>query len=217
MAIASALPLHQKLDRRNRRVRFLRIGVPVFGMLVLAALMLQIFFSSLGTRFSIGQISVTPEAVVVEAPEYVGVLEDGASYRVSAVTARAATNRTDIIGLADARLVLDRADGVQMIADAAAGQLDMTNETTTVPGVADISDSNGTTGILRDSVFDWRRQVLTVNGEVIVDYADGTSVRADRMVYDAQAGTYSFERSVVTLPYTPGEAAAETSGGESQQ
>lgn len=202
---ASLPPIHRRLKRRNRIVRMLRLAVPILGALVLFALLLQIVLSSLGGRFSIGQITVSPDAVTVAAPDYVGVMQDGSSYHVSASSARATTERPDLIGLAEAKLVLDRIDGVQLSADAAMAQLDTTNQMTMVPGVADIADSSGTTGTLRDSVFDWQAQLLTSNGEVVIDYADGTTVRAGGLVYDAQSMIWTFNRSVVTLPSTPGE------------
>lgn len=218
IAATTLPPIHRRLRRRNGTVRVLRLAVPMLGALVLAALVLQIVLSSLGGRFSIGQISVSPEAITVQAPEYVGVLQDGSAYRVSAITARASTSRTDLIDLADAQLVLDRVDGVQLVADAASGQLDTTNQLTIVPGLADISDSTGTTGTLRDSVFDWQAQVLSSDGAVAIDYADGTTVRAEGLVYDAASVIWTFKRSVVTLPSTPGEdAEPSVSAGDTAQ
>lgn len=197
-------PVHRRLARRNGIVRVLRLAVPVVGALVLVALLAQIIISSLGSRFSVGNISISPEAVTIEAPDYAGILQDGSAYRVSASSARAATTQTDLIDLSEAKLVIDRIDGVQLSADAAMARLDTTNQTTSVAGVADIADSTGTTGTLTNSVFDFRAQVLTTEGAVSIDYADGTTVRAGGLVYDAARQIWTFTRSVVTLPSTPG-------------
>jgi lipopolysaccharide export system protein LptC len=207
---ADHLPVHRRLARRNAIVRVLRCAVPLLGAAVLALLMAQIVLSSLGARFSIGNISVSPEAVVVEAPDYVGVMADGSTFRVSAQSARAATSRTDLIDLSEAQLVVDRTDGVQLSADAARAQLDTTSQLTVVPGLAEIADSTGTTGTLTNSVFDWQAQVLITEGDVVIDYADGTSVRAGGLVYDAGQALWTFERSVVTLPQTPGDTTEES-------
>lgn len=203
--MAGAPTIHARLIRRNRLVAILRVGVPVLGALVLVLLATQIYLASFTARFGIGQVTVTPDSVAIEAPEYVGHLEDGAAYRVSARSAHAPADRTSLIDLNEAKVVLDRTDGVQFTADAAFAQLDTIAELTLVSGVADISDSDGMTGILRDSVFDWRSQMLTARGPVEIEQPDGTTVRAGGLVYDAGAVVWTFSRAVVTLPYTPGE------------
>ena len=45
--------IYQGLMRRNRRVRVLRLAVPLAGALVLTALLGEIYLSSLGTRFGV--------------------------------------------------------------------------------------------------------------------------------------------------------------------
>lgn len=204
-ATTAVLPLHKRLARRNRRVRVLRLVVPFLGALVLLALLAQIIVSNSAARFAVGTVSVSPEAITVEAPQYLGALQDGSSYRVSADSAVILNSRSDIVDLATAKLVLDRADGVQLTAEAAQAQLDATNQKILIEGVADVADSRGTTGTLRSSVFDWQAQLLTSDGEIAIDYADGTTVRAQGLVYDAAAMIWTFERSVVTLPATPGQ------------
>jgi lipopolysaccharide export system protein LptC len=201
----AAATTYARLSRRNRLVGTLRIAVPVAGALVFVGLIGQIWLSSLSVPFEIGQVTVTPEAINVASPEYVGVMEDGSRYRVWANTARASTSQTDIIDLFEAEVVLDRADGVQLMAQAARAQLDTSNRQVRIPGLADVSDSTGTTGTLTNSVFDWTAQVLTTDGPVDIDYADGSSVVAEGLVYDAGAIVWTFKRSVVTLPSTPGE------------
>lgn len=203
---------YQRLVRRNRRVAALRLAVPIVGALVLGGLMAQIYLASLTGRFGIAQITVTPDSIAIEAPEYVGALDDGSSYRVSAETARAKAERSDLIDLTNALLVINRVDGVQLTVEAARAQLDTTRQLTLVPGRADVADSEGTTGTLENSVFDWHSQILTTQGKVVVDYADGSSVRAEGLVYDAAAIVWTFDRSVVTLPATPGEDETDDTG-----
>lgn len=200
---------YERLVRRNRSIALLRFVVPLVGALVLGGLMAQIYLASLGGRFGIDQVSITPDAVAIEAPEYVGALADGSSYRVWAETARATADRSDLIDLTRARLVLNRIDGVQLVMEAESAQLDTTNQLTLVSGRTEVSDSTGTTGTLDDSIFDWQNQLLTTRGPVVIDYADGSGVRAQGLVYDAANIVWTFGRSVVTLPSTPGEDAPQ--------
>jgi len=196
---------YQRLARRNRLVGVLRVVVPLVGVLVLGSLVGQLVLANLSGRFGIQRLSVTPEAITVEAPEYVGALADGASYRVWAETARAEAQSSELFHLTNASLVLNRADGVQLTMEARQAQLDTARQLTLVPGIAEVADSTGTTGTLRDSIFDWHSQLLTTRGAVAIDNADGSTVRAQGLVYDASSMIWTFERSVVTLPATPGE------------
>lgn len=202
-ADAHRLAIYRRLERRNRLVAILRIGVPALGALTLVALLGQIYVSSLGSRFGISQISVTRESVTVDAPEYAGLLEDGSAYKVWAESAAAAIEATDIIELTDAALTIDRPTGVFMRADAAAARLDTTNQLVFIDGSAQVEDSTGTSGMFRKSVFDWARQTLTADGPVSIDYADGTTLKAEGLVYDAKALVWTFTRAAVTLPDTP--------------
>ncbi len=204
--------MYDRLGRRNRIVAILRLGVPLLGSIVLAGLLVQIYVSSFTGRFNIEQISVTPDAIVIEAPEYVGTLSDGSSYRVWAETARARVEQSNLVDLSNAILVLNRIDGVQLTMEAEEAQLDTAAQLTMVPGEADVADSTGTTGTLNDSVFDWGEQLLTSRGAVAIDYADGSTIRADGLVYDASTIIWTFLGSTVTLPSTPGETDSGASG-----
>src|SRR5690554_851537 len=169
---AHRLAIYRGLAVRNRIVAILRIGVPALGSVALVALIAQIYVSSLGSRFGVGQISVTSERVTVEAPEYAGVLDDGTAYRVSASAAEAATDATDRIGLIEAALSMRRPDGVTMLVDAPAAVLDTTGQLVIVEGAANVGNSLGTTGVIHDSVFDYASQALVGEGPVTLDYAD---------------------------------------------
>jgi len=197
--------IYRRLARRNRVVSVLRWGVPALGLLALVALLGQIYISSIGVRFGISQISVGRDAVTVEAPEYTGVLADGSLYRVRATTARAALGSPDLIDLTDAVLVVTRTDNSTLEARAALARLDTTQQLVVVEDVAHITQSDGTTGTVYDSTFDWAAQTLTGRGAVDILYADGTTVVAKGMTYEAKSTIWTFSGATVTLPSTPGE------------
>ena len=201
---ATRLRTYQRLTQRNRIVAILRIGVPAIGVVVLLGLVGQIYLSGLGARFGIGQITVTREAVNVDAPEYAGVLDDGSRYHVSATSAQATLEATDLIVLADAGVSVIRTNGMTTNAKADTAQLDTTRELVIIPGRADVTESTGTVAVLNDSVFDWREQTLTTTGAVTIDYADGTHLVAKGLVYNTKSLTWTFSGATVTLPKTPG-------------
>ena len=198
------LAIYRGLQARNRVVSSLRVGIPALGVVALSALMLQIYVSSRTSRFGIGQIAVSSESITVETPEYSGLLDDGTAYRVSATSAQAAVDATDRIGLTDASLTMVKPDGVTMLVDAREAVLDTTNQLVEVAGIAEVSNSLGTSGLLRNSVFDYAAQRLTGNGPVDIDYHDGTTIVAEGLTYDATTLVWTFTRATVTLPDTPG-------------
>ena len=201
---AQRLATYHRLEARNRLVGILRLGVPVLGAVALSALLLQIYASSKTARFGISQIVVSPDSVTVDTPEYSGVLDDGTAYRVSAISARAAVDATDRIGLSQAALTMSRPDGVTILVETPAAVLDTTSQVVEIAGEAGVSNSEGTSGVLRNTVFDYAAQQLTGNGPVVIDYADGTHLEAEGLTYDATALVWTFTRATVTLPDTPG-------------
>ena len=201
--------VYQRLMARNRIVSILRIGVPALGLVALALLLGQIYLSSLTSRFGLGQITVTRDTVSVESPEYAGLLDDGTAYRVSATAAQAPTAATDQIALSNAYLTMTRPDGVVTTVEAKAAVLDTTNELVTIKDVANIATSEGTSGVVADSIFDYKTQSLTGRGAAIIDYADGTHLVAEGLTYDARTLVWTFTRATVTLPDTPGAASAD--------
>ena len=201
---AQRVAVYRGLEARNRVVSILRVGIPALGVVALSALMLQIYVSSRTSRFGVGQIAVSTESITVETPEYSGLLDDGTAYRVSATSAQAAVEATDRIGLTDASLTMVKPDGVTMLVDARAAVLDTTNQLVEVADIAEVSNSLGTSGLLRNSVFDYAAQRLTSNGPVDIDYHDGTTILAESLTYDATTLIWTFTRATVTLPDTPG-------------
>ena len=204
------LAIYQGLLARNRIVAILRIGVPALGLVALTILLGQIYLSSLGTRFGIAKITVSPDSVSVDAPEYAGLLDNGTAYHVAAISARAATDATDQIVMREATLTMTRPDGVVTNVAAADATLDTTRQLVVIPDIARISTSEGTRGVVANSVFDYASQSLLGQGAVTIDYADGTHLVAEGLTYDAVALVWTFTRATVTLPDTPG-AAGQTS------
>lgn len=205
---AQRLAIYRGLEARNRIVAVLRIGVPALGIVALTLLVLQIYVSSQASRFGISQITVSPESILVEAPEYSGILDNGTAYRVSATSAQAATNATHRIGLNEALLNMVRSDGVTIEVAAAAAVLDTAEEVVEIAGIAEVVNSLGTSGTLHDTVFDYQAQYLTGRGPVTVDYADGTHIDAEGLTYDSSTLVWTFTRATVTLPDTPGAKTA---------
>lgn len=186
-------------------VGFLRLAVPAVGALLLAVLLIQITISSFGARFGLGKIEISQDQVRVETPEYTGTLSDGSVYRVWAEEAAASITNTDLITLTNARVVMERPDGFQRSATSELAVLDAVTQQVRSARLTEISESTGTTGRLNDTVFDWASQTLIAKGPVEINYTDGADVHAEGLLHDAESGSWTFFKAVVTLPATPGE------------
>jgi hypothetical protein len=207
---ADRLTVYRRLNRRNRLVAILRLAVPALGLLVLAVLVGQIYLSSVQGRFEVGQIEVNHDTITVMAPAYSGLLEDGTTYRVWSDSASAAIDTTDQIHLNEAVMQLNRPVGIVMDIMAPAALMNTTTEVVSIAGIAHVADSTGTRASLFNSQFDYVRQFLTSEGEVVVDYADGTKLLADGMSFDATKSVWTFSNVTVTLPAPPGATATES-------
>ena len=99
---------------------------------------------------------------------------------------------------------MTKRDGVTILVEAPAAVLDTTGQVVEIDGVAKVSNSVGTSGVLQQTVFDYTAQRLTGTGPVDIDYYDGTHLEAEGVTYDATALVWTFTRATVTLPDTPG-------------
>lgn len=196
--------IYERLATRNRVVGLLRLGVPLLGLVILLTLLVQIYISSLGDRFSIGRIAVSSDNISVDAPQYSGILSNGTTYSVSAANARAAPSATNLITLADADLTMVKVDGVTINVKAEGALLDTTGQTVTIKDIAYVEDSTGTSGIVVNSVFDYAAQTLVGQGPVSIAYADGTTLDGEGLLYDLPTANWTFGKASVTLPATPG-------------
>lgn len=202
------LRLYNRLVRRNRVVGTLRLVVPIMGLLILGSLMAQIILTSSVPDFGIGRVTVDRDSITVETPQYSGVTSDGGSYTVQALSARARLNAVNTVDLVDASLVLTKLDGVQMRARASSAVLETGLEQVTIPGVTEVSNSEGARGTLVDSFVDVPGERLTASGPVHLVFSDGMTLDAGSLSYDAHAAIWSFSRVTLTVPATP----AETTG-----
>jgi len=213
---AQRLAIYKGLMARNRIIAILRVGVPALGAIALVALVGQIYISSLTSRFGIGSIEVTRENVTVDAPQYTGTLDDGTTYTVSATEAQAPTSATNRIALSRATLQTRRLDGETSNVEAENAILDTALQVVEIIDEAIISNSAGTTGTIINSVFNYAAQFLRGEGPVTINHADGTTIVADGITYDAENLVWTFTRATVTLPDTPGANPVGTNATEMQ-
>lgn len=196
--------LYQGLARRNRLVGALRLGVPVLGVALVAAVAVQLYVGGLMRDFSVAGVTIDRNNLVVQAPSYSGMTGDGTRYRVVADSAKVAMDDTDRIEMASPRLTFERAGSTSTTATAAQAQFYSSRQSVSIPGHTAVSDSAGLSGRLQDVDVDFVAETLVARGPVTLRFPSGTLIEAAGMRHDGSTGRWSFERATVTLSATPG-------------
>ncbi len=199
----NAEKLYHKLERRNRIVGFLRIAVPLSGVLLAAGLIVQIVLSNWAEDFALKSIRFDHNQVIVDGPRYSGVMSNGTSYEIVAKAARARVNTTDIINLETATITIREKSGYEMVANAPKAQLRLNEQKVIINSLMRTRDSNGVRGQLTNSVINWPAQTLTTTGPVRLEFKDGAILAAQSLVYSAKTGEWDF--SGVRYTVAPGD------------
>jgi len=195
--------LYAGLQQRNRRVGFLRVGLPVLGVLVLAGLTAQIVIASLLDQFGISNIRIDREKLVVDTPSYSSMTADGTMYTVNSQSAQAALGDTDLLHLNGADLTVTKPDGSWMKADAALAEMRLSGQTVYVEDAMGIADSRGTSGTIRGVHADLVGEIMVSDGRANIRYHNGTTLDAETMAYDGKRQLWQFNRVTLVIPDTP--------------
>jgi hypothetical protein len=202
--------IYARLRRRNRVVGALRLGVPAAGVLVFAIFAAQIFLANLRNQFGIGSVSFSGDTVTVETPSYSGVLDNGDVYKVAAASAQTAISNPDLIELTDATLQLTKTTGNQMTARVSHGTFATLKQVLAVPGSASVGDSAGNAGMLQNVSVNLAARTLTTDGPVSITMADGSTIEAAGLDYDATTDRWDFHGPVrLTATQPAGEDSPE--------
>lgn len=196
--------MYQAFGRRNRIIGWLRIGVPILGMLVLGALVVQIVIANLARDFGISGIRVARDMLIIDAPEYAGVMANGTQYTVVAEAASAPIGGAESIDLDKAVVDLTRPDGYRVKARADVAQFLLADQIVQVDGLMVVTDSNGMRAQLLNSTIDWVTQTLIAKDNVHIVFEDGSILTGSTLLYDAGAQTWDFNFVKLTIPAANG-------------
>ena len=198
------------LERRNRVVSLLRIGMPVLGAIVLAGLLLQIVIASLLNEFGISNISIDRDNLVVETPAYSSMTPDGTMYAVESDDARASLGDTDLLHLTGSRLTVTKPNGSWMEASAQQSQMRLSAQSIYVPGEMSIADSRGTQGTIVGVRANILGEKMVSEGPAKIRYHNGTTLDAESMAYNGKQQLWQFNRVTLVVPSTPRATTPQT-------
>jgi hypothetical protein len=199
--------IFKALASRNRTVSMLRVGLPVIGALVFLTLALQFFLGALVPDFGFANIKIDRDNLVVESPSYAGIGEDGTAYSFTAEAARGALSSSDLIHLAGAVMNSKDPDGSTFVAKAANADLRLSSQVVTVAGWMEVASDDGMAGKIGDPVIDLTKETLTAPGGADLMLDKTTRLEAATMDVDGVKKLWTFTRVTVTFNETPGESA----------
>jgi lipopolysaccharide export system protein LptC len=208
--------IYASLVSRNRLVGILRYGLPAIGAIMLAGLLLQIYIGSLVPNFGFANIVLDRDNLVVEAPSYSGVGEDGTVYSLAAGEARAAIGNTDLINLRSAAVTMKQPTGTTFSAAAEDAQFSVSRQHVVVTGRTMVMGSNGLSGVVGDAVVDIPGESMVATGGADLKFPDGMTIKSSTMSYEAKAKRWTFDRVTVGFTSTPGEAEYVAAGAAAE-
>ncbi len=198
-------PIFNSLKRRNFFIGFLRIIIPLLGLLLLGFLSLKIFLDNLGTDFDMSGIRIKSDKVIIDNPQYSGIMGNGTQYSINSKVATTPIAGSDEIDIFENELNLLRPDNYQMRALSKSAIFNMVAQTIDIKGLLQTSDSNNMFADLYNSKIDWVAQTLTTKDKAIIEFEDGTILTSETLVYDAQKETWDFTKVRLVIPITEEE------------
>ncbi len=186
------LAQYRKLTRHNRWIGFLRVAVPVLGVLVLFYPLFQFSFAMVVPSIEIDGVRLQSDTLVVDGPRFEGRTATGTVYRMVAARSESAVGNLDISDLYDLRIDLD--DGADYRAQVAfsTAQWTMSVEYLTSNEDVFVSDTTGARGVLAGAQVDWPAQIISSDGPVRFSFDDETTLNAQAMVHDIAKAHWLF-------------------------
>ncbi len=202
--------------RHTRRVRFLKVALPVLGVLLVVVFAAAAWFAAPGSLgFQLGSTSIEGGRLVMQDPKLDGYTTDNRHYSVTAARASQAigdADRIDLEGI-DARLPIEDDDWVTVIAET--GTFDRTANRLDITSPMTVRTENGIHARFQSAQVDVSTGSMETTDPVEIDL-DGTRVTADSMQIAEEGAVMIFE-SRVRMRIDAGQArSASNTEGVSQ-
>lgn len=204
--------------RHSRLVRLLRIGIPVFVVVVLTAVALMAYFNPLRMLgrlpLDLGNLVVSGTKITMEQPRISGFTQDNRAYDLSARAAAQDLTKPDLVELKELQARIDMQDKSKVEVSAMSGVYDAKLETLTLRQNIVLTSSTGYAARLSEAVIDVRKGNVVSEQPVSVDLLNGT-LNANRLeVVDAGASVVfgGGVAMVLTLPNDKSGAGAAGGG-----
>ena len=199
--------------RHSRLVRFLRIGIPVFVVVVLAVTALAAYFNPLRMLgrlpLDLGNLVVAGTKITMEQPRISGFTQDNRAYDLSARAAAQDMTQPDLVELRELQARIDMQDKSKVEVSATSGVYDSKLETLTLRQNILLTSSTGYAARLSEAVIDVRKGNVVSEKPVSVDLLNGT-LNANRLEVVDAGESVVFGGGVAMVLTLPNDKTADT-------
>lgn len=186
--------------RHSRRVRWLRVGLPVVAVFGCVVLALVSWFNPLRMLtklpISIGDVIVSGTKIKMENPRLSGFTRDSRRYDVTAGAAAQDVTRPGVIELHDINALLEMQDKATMKLVAQNGLFDTKQEKLTLDSNIVVTSSGGYEGYFDEAVIDTKNGNVVSEKPVRLKMLNGT-VRGNRFELTNSGDLIRFDNGVV--------------------
>jgi lipopolysaccharide export system protein LptC len=165
-------------QRHSRRVRILRVAVPITVLVCFIAIVGASYFNPLKILYKLpndlGTLVVSGTKITMESPRLAGVTRDSRAYEVTASAAAQDIARPDLVELKNIRAKLDMQDKTTMQLSAAGGLFNAKTELLNLGPDIVLSSSTGYEGRLSEATIDIRKGHILSQKPVEVKMLKGT-------------------------------------------
>jgi lipopolysaccharide export system protein LptC len=176
-------------QRHSRRVRFLRIAVPIGVAVCLVAIAGASYLNPFKMLYKLptdfGTLVVSGTKITMEAPRLAGVTRDSRAYEVTASAAAQDISQPDLVELKNIRAKLDMQDKSVMQLSALGGLFNAKTETLNLGPDIVLSSSTGYEGRMSEAIIDIRKGNIVSRKPVEVKMLKGTLNANNLEVMDA--------------------------------
>jgi lipopolysaccharide export system protein LptC len=170
--------------RHSRRVRALRIAIPVMVLLSLAAILAAVWFNPLRviTRIpaDIAGLVISGTKVTMQQPRLSGYTRDSRPYELTARAAAQDITKPNLVELRELRANMEMQDHSKVVISALNGLYDTKDELLTLRDSIVVTSSGGYEGRLSEAFVDIRKGVIVSDKPVEVKMLNGT-LNANRL------------------------------------
>ncbi|HVX99987.1 MAG TPA: LPS export ABC transporter periplasmic protein LptC [Pseudorhodoplanes sp.] len=167
----------QFAQRHSRRVRILRVAIPVGVAICFLVIVIATFFNPLQILYKlprdIGTLVVSGTKITMEAPRLAGMTRDARVYEVTAKAAAQDISKPELIELKEIRAKLGMQDKSVMQMSAAGGLYNAKTEMLNLGPDIMLSSSSGYEGKMQDAEIDIRKGTIVSRQPVEVKMLKG--------------------------------------------
>jgi lipopolysaccharide export system protein LptC len=181
--------------RHSRAVRFLRVALPTVGLLIVLAVAAIGILSRIEIALTIGDVRISAEGLVMDAPKLSGSDGKGRTFSVTANRAIQDLGDPKIIRLADIVATVRQADGSSAEFNAGSGVYDSRKQSLVLDKAITIRASDGSAADLQHAEIDLVTGEVQSDAPVSFSSSLG-SINAEGMQVGEKGGSVHFDGGV---------------------